>query len=272
VISFKNVTKIYGKGLRVPGLSGVRSNRDGEPERYALKDVSFSCRKGEALALLGPNGAGKTTALRILSSSLKPTSGEVRYGDVDIVKDPTTARGRIGMLACNTPLYHRLSVRENLEFWGRLHGVSGAPLGRRVAELVERFALQEFIEARGDALSTGQRQRAAFARAVIHSPAVFILDEPTTGLDVLASAELLEFIAGLKRAGVAIVFSTHHFHEVEKVCDQVVVMLEGQVQFQGALDEFRTRDADGGLHGAFMSFMRTRMRGKYVGDLCEGTP
>lgn len=255
MISVTEVSKVYGRALTL----GERAQRDsGSEDQYSIRGISFDCKPGEAVALLGPNGAGKTTTLRILASSLKPTSGEVRYGDIDVVKNPTEARSRVGLLACNTPLYQRLTVFENLEYWGRLYGLEDTRLQKRIEELVELFSLGDFLQKRADALSTGMTQRAAFARAVIHSPSVFILDEPTTGLDVMASSEILEFIKDLKKDGVAVIFSTHNLNEVEAVCDKAVVIIRGRMKFSGSVDEMKAGSANRSLHEAFMQMIRNK--------------
>ena len=222
---------------------------------YAVRDVSFSCDSGQVLGLLGPNGAGKTTCLRMLSTALQPTNGSVVINGEDVIANPLVMRQRIGFLSGSTSLYHRLTVRENVEYFGRLHGMSESELGQAVDRIFEQLDIHKFADKKADSLSTGMKQRANIARTVIHNPEVIVLDEPTTGLDVISAKTILDFIESYKGGKTPVVFSTHHLHEVEKLCDRVVLIDHGQNQFDGTLDEFRSQSSAGDLYDVFVNLV-----------------
>ena len=218
----------------------------------AVRDVSFSCGAGQVLGLLGPNGAGKTTSLRMLSTALQPTSGKIMINGDDVIAEPLSMRKRIGFLSGSTSLYHRLTVKENVQYFGRLHGMSENVLEQEIKKIFELLDIHSFANKRADSLSTGMKQRANIARTVIHRPEVIVLDEPTTGLDVISAKTILEFIESYKGSDVPVIFSTHHLHEVEKLCDRVVLINEGTTQFNGSLDEFKSLSSSRNLYDVFV--------------------
>jgi sodium transport system ATP-binding protein len=222
---------------------------------YAVKDVSFHCDPGQVLGLLGPNGAGKTTCLRMLSTALKPTSGSVKINGEDVVANPLAMRKRIGFLSGSTSLYHRLTVRENVEYFGRMHGMNEKLLAQEIDKIFTRLDIHPFADKKADSLSTGMKQRANIARTVIHSPEVIVLDEPTTGLDVISAKTILDFIESHKGGSTPVIFSTHHLHEVEKLCDRVVLINNGENQFDGSLDEFKALSNDANLYDVFVKLV-----------------
>ena len=219
---------------------------------HAVRDVSFQCAPGEVLGLLGPNGAGKTTTLRILSTALRPDAGSATINGLDILAEPLEARKRIGFLSGSTGLYGRLSARENVEYFGRLHGMAPERLKQRCDTLFDQLQMHEFGHKRADQLSTGMRQKCAIARTVIHEPQIVILDEPTTGLDVMSAKILLDFIASYKALGIPLIFSTHHLHEVEKLCDRVCIINHGKAAFNGSVDQLRHLGGSDDLYDAFV--------------------
>jgi sodium transport system ATP-binding protein len=232
-----------------------RDPREHDGWFHAVRDVSFHCAPGEVLGLLGPNGAGKTTALRILSTALRPDAGSAHIDDIDILAEPLRARQRIGFLSGSTGLYGRLTARENVEYFGRLHGMAPADLRTRCDELFEQLQMHAYAHKRADQLSTGMKQKCAIARTVIHRPQVVILDEPTTGLDVMSARILLDFIASYKALGIPLIFSTHHLHEVDKLCDRVCIINQGRSAFTGSVAELRARGKDGDLVDAFVNII-----------------
>ena len=222
---------------------------------HSVRNVSFSCGSGEVLGLLGPNGAGKTTTLRMLSTALKPDAGSVLLNGVDVLKQPVKARQQIGFLSADTGLYGKLSAFENIAYFGRLHGMSEKALKQRIDELFSLLNMHDFANRRADNMSTGMKQKTAIARAVVHSPKVVILDEPTTGLDIMTVQTVLDFIKGLKAAGTPVIFSTHHLDEVASLCDRVVVIDKGVSAFSGDITQFKTLSDNGDLREAFLSVL-----------------
>ena len=200
----------------------------------AVDDLSFAVPPGEIYGLLGPNGAGKTTTLRVLAAILAPTSGRAQVAGVDVARDPQAARRRLGFLTGTTGLYARLTGRELLRYFGRLHHMAEAAIAERTALLARVLDLGAFLGRRCEALSTGQRQRLSVARAVLHDPTVLILDEPTVGLDVLASRFLRDFVRAERDRGKAVVFSTHYLAEAELLCDRIGLLHQGRLLAEGS--------------------------------------
>lgn len=204
-----------------------------DPKRGTVKavdDVSFEARPGTVLGVLGANGAGKTTLLRTLATILPPTSGTAVIAGRDIVREPEAVRGAIGFLSATTSVYGRLTVLETLQYFGRLYGLEERFLQVRIESVTSSFGLDSFLGTLGDRLSTGQKQRANIARAVIHDPGVVFLDEPTAGLDVVAAQGVLEFIEECRDDGKTVLVSSHVMSEIERLCDEIVVIHDGTVR------------------------------------------
>lgn len=208
---------------------------------HAVRQVSFHCAAGEVLGLLGPNGAGKTTTLRMLSTALLPSGGSIEVNGIALEKESLEARRHVGFLSGSTALYGRLSVRENISLFGEAHGLRGAVLNSKIDALLERLDMTSYAGRRVETLSAGMKQRAAIARTAIHDPKVMILDEPTTGLDILGASVVMDFIRDCRDRGTAVVFSTHHLHEVEALCHRVAIIQRGSSVFEGTVDELRER-------------------------------
>jgi sodium transport system ATP-binding protein len=222
----------------------------------SVRDVSFSCANGEVLGLLGPNGAGKTTTLRMLSTALKPDAGSILLGNEDVLQDPVLARRKIGFLSSSTGLYGRLTAFENVAYFARLHGMGEVALRQRIDELFTMLDMHSFASRRAELMSSGMKQKTAIARAVVHSPALVVLDEPTTGLDIMTTQTVLDFIRGLKAAGTPVIFSTHHLDEVNSLCDRVVVINQGISAFDDSLSAFSGLSTNGDLREAFMTVIK----------------
>ena len=226
--------------IRAEGLTKVYQDpRRGVVE--ALTGLDLECRQGEIFGLLGPNGAGKTTTLRILATILSPTAGRATIDGVDVALDPLEARRRIGFLSASTGLYPRLTARETLTYFGRLHGIAEDALAARVDELVAAFDMGAFADGRCGSLSTGQKQRVSIARAVLHDPPVLILDEPASGLDPRARVEIKEILRELARMGKTILISSHILTELADVCSSVGIMEQGRLVASGTIPEVLAR-------------------------------
>lgn len=222
---------------------------------HSVKNVNLRCEKGEVLGLLGPNGAGKTTTLRLLSTALQPDAGSMFIGDTDVIKDPVSARKKIGFLSGSTGLYGRLTGRENIAYFGRLNGMNDKQIEARIHMLAEKLDMHSFLDRRSETYSTGMKQKTSIARAVVHSPEVIVLDEPTTGLDIMAAKTVIDFIKDLKAQSVPVIFSTHHLEEVTELCDKVTVIDYGETTFDGSLAAFKAL-SDEGLHASFMASLK----------------
>ena len=221
----------------------------------AADRVSFSAADGKVTALLGPNGAGKSTCLRILSTVLKPDAGTAFVGDHEVSDAPQSVLKAMGVLPHATGLYERLTARENIAYYGALHGIDRPKLKQRIDQLTEELEMDDFVERRVAGFSQGQRIKVALARAIVHDPRHLILDEPTNGLDVMATRALREIILNLKAQGRCILFSSHIMQEVANLCDDVVVIGGGVVKFQGSLEGLRTASGEPDLEEAFISMV-----------------
>jgi sodium transport system ATP-binding protein len=224
-------------------------------EVHAVDHVSFDARPGEIFGLLGPNGAGKTTTLRILCTVLKPTGGSATVAGFNVVKQANEVRHHIGFLSANTGVYERMTAWEMVSYYGRLHGLTGDPLRRRMEELFGRLQMNDFRDVMGGKLSTGMKQKVSIARALVHDPPVLIFDEPTAGLDVLVQRAVLRQIAALRGAGKCVVFSTHIMREVEKLCDRVAIMHRGRILVCGTLAELRSKYGQEDLEELFFQLV-----------------
>jgi sodium transport system ATP-binding protein len=219
----------------------------------AVDGLSFSVDAGEIYGLLGPNGAGKTTTLRILAAMLTPTAGRASLAGLDVATDPQAARGRVGFLTGTTGLYARLTGRELLTYFGRLHGMAAPAIAARVDLLARALDVAPLLDRRCEALSTGQRQRLSVARAVLHDPSVLVLDEPTVGLDVLGSRFLRDFVRAERDRGKAVLFSTHYLAEAELLCDRIGLLHQGRLLAEGTPPALRARAGDApSLEEAFL--------------------
>jgi sodium transport system ATP-binding protein len=218
----------------------------------AVDGVSFTARDGEITGLLGPNGAGKTTTLRMLYTLMKPETGHISVDGVDITRDPDGARRKLGVLPDARGLYKRLTARENIEYFGRLHGLDEATLKQRTDALIASLGIEDIAGRRTEGFSNGQRVKTAIARALVHDPRNVLLDEPTNGLDVMATRALRKFMLQLRAEGRCVLFSSHIMQEVAALCDRIVVIAKGRVVAQGTADELRAQTGETNLEDAFV--------------------
>ncbi len=221
----------------------------------AVDGVSFTARDGEITGLLGPNGAGKTTTLRMLYTLMRPDSGSIRIDGIDALTDTLAARQHLGVLPDARGVYKRLSARENISYFARLHGLSGTALRTRVDAMITLLEMQDIAERRSEGFSQGQRVKVALARALVHEPHNLILDEPGNGLDVMATRALREFLRKLRGEGRCVLFSSHIMQEVAALCDRIIVIARGRVVAEGSSDELRARTGADTLEDAFVSLI-----------------
>jgi sodium transport system ATP-binding protein len=219
----------------------------------AVREVSLSAPDGRITGLLGPNGAGKSTTLRLLYGVLRADSGRALIDGIDIAKDPVAALARLGVLPHNAGIYPQLTTRENIRYFGRLLGLKGARLEARIDELVALLDLGAIADRRARGFSQGQRLKVALARALVHSPQNLVLDEPTNGLDVLATRSLRELVLRLRDAGHAVLLSSHVMQEVTALCDDIVIIGGGRVVASGPPAELNRTVASGLLEDAFVA-------------------
>lgn len=222
----------------------------------AVDGVSFAARDGEITGLLGPNGAGKTTTLRMLYTLMKPDHGTVRVDGIDAVADPLAVRRRLGVLPDARGLYKRLSARENIAYFGHLHQLDDVTLRERSEALIDALEMRDIADRRAEGFSQGERVKTAIARALVHDPRNLILDEPTNGLDVMATRSLREFLFRLRAEGRCVLFSSHIMQEVVALCDRVVVIARGRVVADAPPQTLRERTGAASLEDAFVEIIR----------------
>jgi sodium transport system ATP-binding protein len=218
----------------------------------AVDGVSFTARDGEITGLLGPNGAGKTTTLRMLYTLMRPDRGTVRIDGLDAVRDAEAVRRRLGVLPDARGVYKRLTARENIAYFGELHGMDAATIARRSEALIEALGMQDVADRQTEGFSQGQRTKTAIARALVHDPRNVILDEPTNGLDVMTTRAMRGFLRGLRDEGRCVIFSSHIMQEVAALCDRIVVIAKGKVMANGSADELRAQTGESNLEDAFV--------------------
>ena len=225
------------------------------PVVHAVRDASFTAPDGHITGLLGPNGAGKTTTLRMLAGLITPEGGRLSVDGIDVVRQPQAAVARMGVLSDARGLYPRLSARENIVYFGRLQGMSIEAAQARAETLARMLDMLPLLERRTDGFSQGERMKTALARALVHDPAHIVLDEPTNGLDVLATRALresLRFLSTREGGNKCIIFSTHIMQEVQRLCDSVVVMAQGCTVASGSVEELLQRTGETDFEEAFV--------------------
>jgi len=233
----------------------VQSLRKSFGEVEALKDVSFIAENGQVTGLLGPNGAGKSTTLRVLYGLVVPDEGNAFVDGLNIRQVPRQAQKSIGVLPDNQGLYVRLTAREHIEYFGRLHQVDENTLEKKATELIKLLAMESIADRPVEGFSQGEKTKVCLARALIHEPRNVLLDEPTNGLDVMTARTVRELIQELKLQGVSVLFSSHVMHEVSRLCDQIVIISEGTVVASGTTDEIREKSGEENLEEAFIKLV-----------------
>jgi sodium transport system ATP-binding protein len=219
----------------------------------AVQGVSFDAPDGQITGLLGPNGAGKSTTLRMLYTLLKPDSGSAQVDGFDVRKDPLEVQRRIGVLADARGLYPRLTTRENIRYYGRLHGLGGQSLETKIDSMLEMLDMGSIADRQTEGFSTGEKLKVGIARALIHDPKNVLLDEPTNGLDVVSTRAMRQFILRLREDGKCVLFTSHIMQEVAALCDQIVIISQGVVSASGTSDDLRRQTGQDSLEDAFVA-------------------
>ena len=225
MIEVKNVTKEFEV------LESKKSKK--KTKIIADNDISFEAKDGEILGILGPNGAGKTTLLRMLAGIMTPTAGEIKIDNKSYPKDAGKIKKTIAFMSGNTKLYKDMTPRELLTMVGEYYGVEKSTLNKRIESISKRFDLEQFIDHRIETLSTGQTQRVSIARCTVSDPKTYIFDEATSGLDIISSKVILDFIKEEKEKGKSIIYSTHYMEEAENICDRVILIHKGRLLKEG---------------------------------------
>lgn len=234
----------------------VRQGKKSKKEEFlAVDHVSLKAEPGEIVGILGPNGAGKTTLLRMLGMLMTPTQGEVRLIDStgEQIEDLTKKKEAIGYLSGNTKLYPRFSIREYLQFLGELYGYSKEEITEKIAEIIHILDMEKFADNRIEKLSTGQTQRASIARCLMADPRLYILDEPTLGLDIISADAIIRFMKEQQEKGKTVLYSTHYLEEAQVLCDRIYMICQGRIVAEGTPAELMEKTKADSLREAFHS-------------------
>lgn len=246
MIEVVNLCKQFERTIR----QGKKSKKE---EFYAVDHVSLNANAGEIVGILGPNGAGKTTLLRMLGMLMTPTEGEVILKDLagEQIENFTKKKETIGYLSGNTKLYPRFSIREHLQFLGELYGYSKQEITDRTAEIVSILDMEKFADNRIEKLSTGQTQRASIARCLMADPQIYILDEPTLGLDIISTDAIIRFMKQQQEKGKTVLYSTHYLEEAQALCNRIYMICQGRIVAEGTPEELMEQTGTDSLREAF---------------------
>ncbi|HRQ40239.1 MAG TPA: ATP-binding cassette domain-containing protein [Chloroflexota bacterium] len=237
MIEIKNLKKYYGENGAIK----------------AVDDVSFLCPDGQITGLLGPNGAGKTTTLRMITGLIKPGQGTVVVDGRDVTREPGKVRQLLGVQADATGVYPRLTPREQFRFYGRFYGLRGKKLEERVQAVIDELHMQDIADRQAEGFSRGQRQKIVLGRALVHNPPNILMDEPTNGLDVMAVRQTRDTIQAMKKQGRCVLFSTHYMDEAERLCDNIAIIVGGQIVAVGSPEQLMQQTGQSRLEDAFVS-------------------
>lgn len=257
MIEVENLCKSFTRTVKDENIKKKKFTTKKE-EFLAVNNISFKAEKGEIVGILGPNGAGKTTLLRMLGGILTPSSGSIKIGGKDYSIDKNIAKKEIGYLSGNTKLYNRLSPRELLTTFGNLYEMPKIEIEKSIEEICKIMNMEEFIDNRIENLSTGQTQRTSIARCLIHSPNIYIFDEPTLGLDVISSKSIIDFMKSEKEKGKTVLYSTHYMEEAETLCDKIIMVHKGSVIAYGSSSELKEKYEVDNLRDLFIQLANER--------------
>ncbi|MFK7996011.1 MAG: ATP-binding cassette domain-containing protein [Granulosicoccus sp.] len=248
------------KSFKRPGTRKRSRNTD----IIAVDGVSFNAADGSITGLLGPNGAGKSTTLRMLATLVSPDSGTARIDGADVTGDVLEVRKQLGFMPHNAGIYPRLSARENIHYYARLCGLSKTQAQARVGQLIEQLDMKTFADRRATGFSQGQKTKVALGRALVHRPQTIMLDEPTNGLDVMATRGLREIIRQLAADGHCILFSSHIMQEVAALCNHIAIIAAGQIAMEDTLQGILARTGENDLEDAFVQATRELTEGDNI--------
>ena len=261
MIEVKNLCKSFTRVVKDDSSNKKRKSKKiktKKEEFLAVDNVSFNAEKGEILGILGPNGAGKTTLLRMLGGILTPTSGSIKIAGADYSIDKNIAKKEIGYLSGNTKLYNRLSPRELLTTFASLYEMPKEDIEISIEEISKIMDMEQFIDNRIENLSTGQTQRTSIARCLIHSPQIYIFDEPTLGLDVISSKSIIDFMKSEKEKGKTVLYSTHYMEEAETLCDKIIMIHQGKIIASGSAKSLKEESETTNLRDLFIKLASER--------------
>ena len=245
MLEVRNVTKKF-----------IKKNKNNQVGEFKADDnISFTAKEGEVVGIIGPNGAGKTTLLRMIAGIMEPTSGEVLIDNKTHQEDMIGIKKKIAFLSGNTKLYKDITPYELLEMVGNYYEVDEKTLEKRIKDIVKKFNMSSFLNQKISTLSTGQYQRTSIARCLVHNPDYYILDEATSGLDVISSKSILDFIKEVKKENKCIIYSTHYMEEAENICDKIVMINKGKVIAQGTPTEICKNTKTTNLRDSFFALI-----------------
>lgn len=247
MIEIKDLTKTFSLNKQQKKKLGTTAGHI-----KAVAGINLTCTPGRVFSLLGPNGAGKTTTLRMIATILQPTTGSIRVAGHDVTSDSRAVRGKIGFLTGTTGLYARLTPDELVTYFGKLNGMDSAILERRKRDLFHTLEIFSFASKRIGELSSGMRQKVSIARTMIHDPQVVVFDEPTSGLDVITAEHIIDLIRQCKEEGKTVIFSSHIMSEVDLLCDDLAIIHEGRILYNGTMDDFRSQMVNASLTKEFI--------------------
>lgn len=248
MIEAVNLSKQFERTVR----QGRKSKKE---EFFAVDGVSLKASAGEIVGILGPNGAGKTTLLRMLGMLMTPTEGEIKLTNAqgELIENLTEKKEAIGYLSGNTKLYPRFSIREYLQFLGELYGYSKSEIIDKTEEIIQILDMEKFADNRIEKLSTGQTQRASIARCLMADPELYILDEPTLGLDIISADAIIGFMKEQQKRGKTVLYSTHYLEEAQVLCNRIYMICQGKIVAEGTPAELMERTSTASLREAFHS-------------------
>ena len=223
---------------------------------YADKDISFNIEDGCVFGIIGPNGAGKTTLLRMLAGIMEPSSGSILIDNKSYLDSAIDIKNNLAYLSGNTKLYKDISLVELLNMCGEYYGIEKKVLDKRIEEIIDRFDMRSFAHQKIDNLSTGQYQRVSIARCLVHDPKYYIFDEATSGLDIISSKVIIDFIKEEKARGKCIIYSTHYMEEASSICDRIMLLNKGKVLIEGTIKEIKKKSGKDNLRDAFFELTK----------------